>query len=201
MAIITYNKAARRRINRAVKWVERHGKADTESNRVAWGDSGQQQRLVIAKADVEHGQSGTFQMASAPDYTTGWTALTSPANDEFGAYNFRDKIWQGASCLISPAALADLDGGLGWVCAFAWSATRIRGTSTAAIGPGVVGSLTSATTVALNGHYTVPATVSVYNPTTFQTIDSGVKVWAELVYSASTASSRWEVYAADCAGT
>lgn len=136
--------------------------------------------LVTADADIEHAATGTCSIAIVDDET------------DYEVYNPRDKIWTGAECAIIWNTTKSR-----WQVVQAWSATRIRGTvSGSTITAGGTGTLASV--VPLNGHFTPTTVSSVRMPTTNQTAATGLKAWAELVWTGS--ASEWQIYQVDCPG-
>lgn len=193
-----YNRAARARIDAAVKWVEANRQRLNPLGRVdRQGPARMTPYAVIAAEDIEHGAFGGAHWSSASGWDSAWVADTAR---EVEVYNPGPKVWSGAQLIVGPAALGGTDQGDGQklVILRAWSATRIRGLATGQISPGATGSI--GTLVTIDGHY-APAggTAPVYLPTAHVIVKSGKVAWAELRYRPE--GSRWEIYSADCDGT
>ena len=195
--IHTYNSRARKRISRAVRITEQrlYGRRPDRQRR---GGRAQQMTFAVAQEDIEHQSFGDVRLASAvtmdsPKGTTG---------DDISIFNPGSMIWEGSELLLVRATLAgvtDQADGIRWAVVQAWSATRIRGTATAAIAAGATGTINNIETI--NGHYApVGGTATVYLPTAFVDVENGVVVWAELAWRDTLLASRWEAYSADCTG-
>lgn len=193
MALHQYNPATRRRIANAVRRVEA-GHHQRERNRKRWRQSFMD-KLVRAQADIEHGDIGDVKHLSGPAIDQSLSLLSN--DTAFKVYNPGPKVWAGADMFIRQFAMPGVDESnqSKWYVVQAWSATRIRGIAAGTISPGGTGTINTITTE--DGTYE-PTTASVYLPTVHVTVETGVVVWASLVYRTLSSSSRWEIYSADC---
>lgn len=146
--------------------------------------------LCLASEDIEHNTIGTVARATGTDFDSNLVAT----DEEIEVYNAGDKVWNGARVTIEPWTLQGAESSR-FVIRHAWSATRIRGTTAATIAAGLSGTINSV--VPLNGHFS-PTTATVYLPTVNHAIGNNLMVWAEIVYRDADATSRWEIYQADC---
>lgn len=184
-----------KRITESVKWTERQTRGDARNPRWRHRDIGAMPLICFTQADIEHGESGPARFAEG-DFD-GFAASTD-SDDDVTIYNARDKLWNGAQVLAVWPSFRLASGSTNdgtWLVMQAWSATRVRGVSQAAIAPGTTGTL--GTLKPLNGIFQ-PLTLSAFLPTAHVSIESGLAVWVELVFNATTGISRWEVYSADC---
>ena len=194
MSLHQYNKKARARISRAVRWTETQTR-DLETRRRR-GSPAVFDQLVRLQADIEHGKIGDAKRLGGPAIEQSLSVLSTEPS--FKVYNPGAKVWSGADCLIAPFGLpdADITNQTTWYIVQAWSATRIRGVvQTSTISPGQTGTIGTITTI--DGTYS-PTTASVFLPTAFVAAGAGKVAWAELVFRASTGTSRWEIYSVDC---
>lgn len=191
-----YGPQAMRRINRAVRKVERlHGGTRPPARRAP---SPLQLTFLQLIEDIEHGEIGKARLAGGPsiDATIGLLDLDTTERDVF---NPGPKRWQNSIAICQFLSLADADVGnaQNWVITQCWSATRIRGEATTDITPSTTGTLSGV--ISMDGLWT-GSTAEVWMPTNYVTAKQGVQVWAELVYREATRTSRWEIYSADCTG-
>lgn len=188
----TYNRPARRRIQRSVEFAERGQRWPGRARRAA---QAQPSRMVILSEDIEHNNSGNAKKASGIT----WDSTLSPIGDEITVFNPWHKLWKGSPALVQHGSLADTDPqsdpGLRWLIRQAWSATRLTGFATTSILPGETRTLDQLET--MDGYFE-PPTVEAFLPTTYSEIASGSIVWAELKYDEGSGASLWQIYAADC---
>lgn len=191
------DRQTQRRISKSVLWTERQSRGDSANPSYASAPGRLPLRYAMANADIEHNAKGTAKLAtvnmqpSAPAFTAGTTDVL--------VVNPIQKVWNGALLMLGwmsfEAANSSEDNDR-WVIMQAWSATRIRGiTQGPDIAPGGTGTL--GTITAINGTFNDP-TASVFLPTAHVTVKTGNVAWAELRWNATTNTSRWEIYSADC---
>lgn len=194
MSIHQYSQEARRRIASAVRWVEARPR-DIDTTYAPPARS-IKHKLVRLQADIEHGKVGDVKHLSGTAFGQSVDVLSNDV--AFKVYNPGPKVWSGADCIVAPLGLPGQDqtNTAGWYIVQAWSATRIRGVvQTSTISPGQTGTIGTITTI--DGTYS-PTTASVFLPTAFVAAGAGKVAWAELVFRASTGTSRWEIYSVDC---
>lgn len=146
--------------------------------------------VAIAREDIEHNAVGEVEFANGSAFDMdAWTGNGS--RDE--AFNPGPRVWNGSNLIIGKV---ELDGADAAYCILrAWSPTRLRGTAINAILPGQIGTVNAL--YPIDGAFT-PTSVQAFLPTTYVEVAQGMTVWMELVYRASTDSSRWEIYSSDC---
>lgn len=195
MSLHQYNKRARARISRAVRWTETQVRERRPNPRR--GAQPIFHQLVRLQADIEHGKVGDVKRLAGPAIDQSLSLLSTEAS--FKVYNPGPKVWSGSDCLIAPFALPDEDitNQTNWYIVQTWSATRIRGKTTAIINPGQTGTINTIT--AIDGTVSFTST-SVYLPTEIKAVTANLLVWAELVYRPISSTSRWEIYSGDCPG-
>lgn len=195
MSIHQYSQEARRRIAAAVRWVEaRPRDIDTTYSPPARSIK---HKLVRAQADIEHGKVGQVKHLSGVAFGQSVSLLSDDV--AFNVYNPGPKLWSGSDCIVAPIGLPGQDqtNTAGWYVVQAWSATRIRGKTTAIINPGQTGTINTITPI--DGTVSFTST-SVYLPTEIKAVTANLLVWAELVYRPISSTSRWEIYNGDCPG-
>jgi hypothetical protein len=196
MSIHQYSKAARARIARSVQYTEA-ALNQARVNRNNRPPVAAMDRLVRLQEDIEHRSSGQSKVL-------GGNAVDSALSEqdeysEIEVWNPGRKVWSGSDAIIRrvacPGATADKQSA--WYIVQAWSATRLRGTTTGAVGANDTGTLTVVQPI--DGTFE-PTTVQFYLPTNFVEVGSLMVVWVELVYRPGIGTSRWEAYSADCDG-
>jgi len=196
MALHQYNQAARKRIARSVQWTETQTTAPFVQRRQVTAYP--MAKLVQAQEDIEHGQIGDVKHLEGPAF--GGSVSIVSGDTAFAVYNPCLKIWSGSELIVSQIALPGEDetNEARWYVSRAWSATRIRGTSTVLMTPG--STRTCNVVQRMDGTFE-PTTAQVYLPTQFVEVKASRVVWFELAWFNSASLSLWQIYSADCDGT
>lgn len=184
-----YNDQARKRINAAVRKVER---LDVAKDRRRPPVVTPQATFFILQTDIEHDAFG-FARRAKGDMMALPKSVDSGTLSEF-VYNFGPRAWAGSLVMCERFSLAGAEPGDGvaWGITQAWSATRIAGIATTDITAGGSGTLSSVSGV--DGPYPY-GTASITLVTSNVSATAGQKIWADLVHTPS--GSRWYGYHVD----